>query len=122
MLKQFPTFLLFAVLSIALSLCVPGQSNADPDREIQHLMTYIENSECAFIRNDKVYDAGRAREHIQKKFKATKRWVKTTEDFIEFTATKSSMSGKPYKVQCAGQELLCADWLKTELARFRQNK
>lgn len=122
MLKEFSFHSRYILLFVALSIWFPGQSHADTDREIRHLMTYIENSECAFIRNDKVYDASRAREHIQKKFKATKRWIITTEDFIEFTATKSSMSGRPYKVQCGGRELLCADWLKTELARFRQNR
>jgi len=54
------------------------------------------------------------------KYEYTKRWIKSAEDFIKYTATKSSMSGRPYTVRCDGREILCAEWLSEELNRFRK--
>lgn len=105
-----------------LSLWLPGQGHAGSEQEISHLMAYIHSSDCTFIRNDKAYDALRAREHIRTKYQAAKRWIKSTEDFIELTATKSSVSGRPYFVQCGDLEIPCAEWLKAELARYRESR
>ena len=107
---------------LSLLLWLPGQGHAGTEQEIEHLMTYIRNSDCTFIRNDKAYDAARAGEHIQTKYKATRRWIKSTEDFIELTATRSSVSGKPYLVQCGDGEIPCAQWLKAELERYRESR
>lgn len=94
---------------------------ADMDAEIQHLKEVVGNSECIFIRNGVRYDSGDALKHIARKYKAARRHIKTTEDFIRLAATKSSMSGKPYLVRCGGSEIPCADWLRGELARYREN-
>jgi hypothetical protein len=48
-----------------------------------------------------------------------KKRVKTTEGFIKYAATKSSMSGKPYMVRCDGREMSNADWLNRELQKLR---
>ena len=60
-----------------------------------------------------------ARSHIERKYEYAKRWIRTAEQFIEHTATKSSISGEPYSVTCSGREELSSDWLKRELERFR---
>jgi hypothetical protein len=88
--------------------------------EIQHLLAYIGQSPCQFIRNDKVYDAAAARAHIQKKYDHLRSRIKTTEDFIRYAATQSSMSGKPYRIRCGDTTMPCAEWLHAELARYRQ--
>lgn len=81
----------------------------------------MESSGCLFIRNGTEYPAAEARQHLQKKldYLENKGLVDNAEDFIARAATESSMSGKPYKVNCAGQEQLSADWLKQELTRLR---
>ncbi|MBL0715276.1 MAG: DUF5329 domain-containing protein [Desulfosarcina sp.] len=89
-------------------------------REIQHLIAYIAGSDCRFIRNGKAYGGDEARKHIQKKYEYARRRIKTTEDFIRYAATQSSMSGEPYRIRCGDQTVLCADWLWAELERFRQ--
>ena len=92
---------------------------ADTTGEIDHLLRYIGSSDCIFVRNGDEYDAAGARSHIERKYNYAKRWIETTEQFIEYTATKSSVSGKPYHVICAGREEPSSAWLMRELARFR---
>lgn len=95
---------------------------ADIDAEIQHLKDFIGSSECIFIRNGVEYHSADALKHIIRKYDATRRWIKSTEDFIRLAATKSSLSGKPYKVRCGGSEMPCADWLYDELSRYREGQ
>jgi hypothetical protein len=109
-----------AFLLIAATVLVPIESQADTEIEIKHIIEYIENSKCTFIRNGKEYNTKEALEHILNKYEYTKHWIKSAEDFIKYTATKSSMSGRPYTVRCDGQEILCAEWLSEELNRFRE--
>lgn len=100
--------------------CIAVANSENTYREIQHLIDYIAGVECRFIRNGKEYGPEAARRHIQKKYEYARNRIKTTEDFIQGVASKSSISGKPYKVRCNDQIMLCADWLGAELQRFRQ--
>ena len=109
-----------AFLLIAATVLVPMESQADTEMEIKHLIEYIDNSKCTFIRNGKEYNTKEALVHIQNKYEYTKRWIKSAEDFIKYAATKSSMSGQPYTVRCDGREILCAEWLSEELNLFRE--
>ena len=109
-----------AFLLIAASALVPMESQANTEIEIKHLIEYIENSKCTFIRNGKEYSTEEALTHIQNKYEYAKRWIKSAEDFIKYTVTKSSMSGQPYTVWCNGQKILSAEWLTAELKRFRK--
>ncbi|MGD8447116.1 MAG: DUF5329 domain-containing protein [Desulfobacterales bacterium] len=112
-------------LIILMTFLMPGMVVADSDntdREIQHLMAYIAGAECRFIRNGKEYSPEAARNHIQKKYEYALNRIKMTEDFIQGIASRSSISGTPYKVRCNDQIMLCADWLGAELQRFRQKE
>ncbi|BHH84933.1 YfeK family protein [Desulforhopalus sp. 52FAK] len=93
--------------------------------EVDQLITFVETSGCQFNRNGKWYDPVEAAKHIAKKYRYVKKkgLVKTTEDFIKYAATKSSMSGKVYTVQCGDAKVVeCSSWLNTELARYRLAK
>lgn len=93
--------------------------------EVDQLISFVETSGCQFNRNGKLYDPVEAAKHIAKKYRYVKKrgLVKTTEDFIKYAATKSSMSGKVYTVQCADSEVVeCSGWLTKELARYRAEK
>lgn len=107
-------------LIILTTVLVPMESRADTEIEIKHLIDYIENSKCTFIRNGKEYNAEEALAHIQNKYEFAKSLIKSAEDFIKYTVTKSSMSGQPYTVWCDGQKILSAEWLTAELRRFRK--
>lgn len=88
--------------------------------EIDHLLGFIAASPCAFIRNGVSYDGERAVAHIKDKYEHYRSDIHSAEDFIALAATKSEMSGRPYLVQCDADPMPAADWLKKELAAFRQ--
>jgi hypothetical protein len=90
------------------------------DQEITYLLEFIEQSGCQFDRNGSVHDPAEARSHIEMKYDYAKKWISTTEDFIEYTATKSSMSGKLYHVVCNGERIPSGEWLLQALAEYRK--
>ena len=104
-------------------LALAGSALADKQSEIEHLLSYVENSGCKFERNGDRFDSHKAREHIQRKYDYVMRWassrIQSTEDFIELTATESSMSGKKYYVNCDGESQSSSEWLLEELSRYR---
>ena len=94
-------------------------SAAGTTEEIASLLIFIEQSECIFIRNGKHYDALKAREHIEKKYAYYKERMTTAEDFILYSATKSSITGKPYMVICNDENMLTSEWLYAKLDKLR---
>ena len=104
---------LLILLSFHIS-CFAGTSE-----NIASLLLFVEQSECTFIRNGKHYDALEAKEHIEKKYTYFKDRITTAEDFILFAATKSAITGEPYRVICNGVNMATSDWLKEELAELR---
>ncbi|SHH27100.1 DUF5329 domain-containing protein [Massilia sp. CF038] len=91
--------------------------------EVTQLMAAVDKSGCKFSRNGSWYSAAEARAHLQKKFDYLdkKDMLTTTESFIEKGASTSSMSGKPYEMQCPGKPAVSsAAWLTAELTRLRQ--
>jgi hypothetical protein len=105
-------FCLLMLLSFHIS-CAAGTTE-----EIESLLLFIEQSECTFVRNSNHYDALKAREHIEKKYEYYKERITTAEDFIRYSATKSSITGEPYRVICHGENIITSDWLKAELAQL----
>ena len=90
--------------------------------EIDHLIAYIQNSNCKFIRNGKAHTPDEAIQHILKKYDHFKTRIHTTEEFIELCATKSILSDQPYKIGCPNQELVeSKHWLLKELRIYRNN-
>jgi hypothetical protein len=88
---------------LVLFALVIGDTFAQESREadkIQYLISSIEALNGAkFIRNGKAYDARRAADHLRLKLKAAGDRVKTAEDFIRLCASKSSISGEPYRIR-----------------------
>lgn len=93
---------------------------ADTKSEIDHLLDFISTSKCQYIRNGTSYSAKEARDHIVKKYNYYRDDIKTAEDFIRYSATKSELSGKRYKISCSDRELKNSnEWLLDELHRYR---
>jgi hypothetical protein len=89
--------------------------------EIDHLLNFIRSSSCTIDRNGKTYVAVKAISHIEKKYAYFEDEIKTTEDFIELSATKSTMSGKYYTVRCGdGEQIKTQEWLMQELKSLRE--
>ena len=108
-------------LIVALVL-LAGTALAGTQEEIDHLLNFVANTSCKYDRNGTVHDGPEARDHINMKYEHYRKKVKTTEDFIKYSATKSLMSGKKYKIRCPGSEAgFASDWLLDELNAFREN-
>ena len=110
--------LFFAVILPATTL----HSDVPPDQvdEVQHLINYLETSDCNMVRNGKSYNGKDGAKHVRRKYDHFRDEISSTEDFIAYSATKSLMSSKLYQVQCPGQEAVpSADWLLEELEVFR---
>jgi len=96
---------------------------ADTQQEINHLLEFVANTTCQYERNGDVYDGTRAEKHIKRKYEYFKDKINSAEDFIKYSATKSTMSGKQYKIHCeniATQN--SSDWLLDELKKYRDDQ
>ena len=93
---------------------------ADQLKEVNHLLDYVKDSACTINRNGTDYPANEGVDHIKRKYDYFRSDINSSEDFIEYSATKSTMSGKYYTVSCPGKETMkTRDWLLAELKRFR---
>lgn len=91
--------------------------------EIKHLFSFIASTDCEYQRNGKSHTGKEALKHIKKKYDYFRDDIQSTEDFITYSASKSKMSGKQYKVTCPSQPTITsAEWLLTELQLFRQSQ
>ncbi|MBL8492246.1 MAG: DUF5329 domain-containing protein [Rhodocyclaceae bacterium] len=113
--------------AVALLLAAPRPAGAEPSptarQEIAHLFDYLEQSGCRFNRNGAWHSPTEARSHLDRKYQylAGKGLADTAEAFIEGAASRSSLSGKAYQVQCAGGPALDSGaWFREELARYRR--
>ena len=88
--------------------------------EIKYLLEFVSSSGCTFIRNGKAYPSEKASEHLEFKYSKVKKRIKTTEVFIEKIGSKSSMTGKKYRVSCNGNDQDAETWLKAALKSYRQ--
>jgi hypothetical protein len=89
--------------------------------EVEYLLEFVRNSDCIMERNGSRHKGDEAVSHIQRKYDYFLDDIKSTEDFIEYSATKSTMSGKYYLVICNGQAPVRAkDWLLGALQEFRE--
>jgi hypothetical protein len=90
---------------------------------IEYLLAFVKNSECRFFRNDKEHTAGEAAAHMQRKYEHFKDKIKTAEDFIRLTATKSLMTGKLYYVILKGGKKITSEaWLLQALEAYRKKQ
>ncbi len=103
------------VITIVLFISI---SSATRD-EIDHLLLFVANTQCSFIRNGDSHSGKDAVKHIQKKYAYYDDDIESAEDFIRLSATKSSMSGKKYRVKCDSLSLLSSTWLIEELETYR---
>ena len=112
---------LSAVIAAFVLLAGSGAAHAGAmDEEIDYLLNTVGASGCTFIRNGKRYAAPDAQEHLQTKRKRGKRYFSSADEFIEKIASKSSMSGKPYLIQCTdGREQPSGEWFAALLAKYR---
>lgn len=109
-------FLWCVVVSDVASADVPAGQLV----EVNHLLAYVKNSGCIINRNGSDHAAEKGVSHIESKYDYFRDDIKSTEDFIQYSATKSTMSGDYYTVTCPGENTIRTQgWLLTELKSFR---
>lgn len=118
--KSLAIFLALPWLAVSASaLAAPSPAAA---REIAGLMQSLGASRCEFNRNGNWYDAAQARTHLQRKYDylLKKNLVDSAEQFIDRAASRSSLSGKAYRVRCPDRpEQDSAGWFRDQLRRLR---
>lgn len=117
------------LLAIAALLCAASTHAAEPPgpvrAEVEGLLALLGQSECEFFRNGHWHGSAEAQSHLRMKYEQLVRrgLVRQTEDFIAGAGTKSSLSGEPYRVRCAGQPPRdSAAWLGERLRERRLDR
>ena len=114
--------LLSAFIVSAILLIHSGVACADHHDEITHLLEFMAQSDCTFIRNGKEYSGPEARDHIAGKYDYVKWRIKNTETFVRKIASRSSLSGEQYMIQCGEKGETTEQWLMDELTSYRNPK
>lgn len=113
MIRQQLKILLLVAMAAAF-----GVAHAT-EAEIEQLLQFVGSSGCGFERNGSLHAPDEAEAHLRRKLAATRGRVNDADTFIDRVASKSSWTGRPYRVTCADQKLLARDWLYNELRRIR---
>ncbi len=105
-----------AAAAQAAPLPVPARA------EVDALLARLQASGCQFNRNGSWYSGAEAKDHLLRKLEylEKKDMVRSTEQFIDLGAARSSSSGKPYMVKCgAAAPVESKAWLTAELKAIR---
>ncbi len=89
---------------LVLQAAVVHASELTMDVEIDYLLESVSDSDCVFIRNGSEHEAAAAKEHLQMKRRRGRRYYGNAEDFIDRIASRSSWSGKEYRIRCDDEE------------------
>ena len=112
---------LLLLLAIASPVNAEQVHAAQVDAEINYLLQQVETTECTFNRNGSRHKGAEAVAHIQRKYDYFKDDIKTAEDFIRTSASKSTMTRRAYTIECPEQSPVTAkSWLLEQLAKYRQ--
>jgi hypothetical protein len=115
--------LIFLLMAAPLVSADPAGGTTDLSETIQYLLDFVKNSGCRFYRNDKAHTAAKAAAHMQRKYEHFKDEIKTPEDFIRLTATRSLLTGKLYHVELGhGKNITSETWLRQALENYRQKQ
>lgn len=122
--NTFDMKLMFTLTLVLMSgFAVAADIDTTTRKEIAHLFDYLQQSDCRFGRNGSWFDTGRAVQHIDKKYQylLRKNAIRSTENFIDRAASKSSTTGRPYHVDCGDSMVVeSAIWFRDELNAYRR--
>ena len=114
-----------ALLALVLGLAAAvAQATPSPSEQklIDTLILRVSKMKTmTFMRNGNEHNAADAAKHMQAKFDHFKDDIATAEDFIDRCASRSEVTGKPYKVKMANGSMRDAnEFLNAELRALRQ--
>ncbi|CAG2153261.1 hypothetical protein LMG31506_04786 [Cupriavidus yeoncheonensis] len=121
MLVHMRTCLIVLAVSTTVT-AQAGEPNPAVRAEITSLLARLEASGCRFNRNGTWYSAPDAKHHMLVKLRyiEDRTTLASAEQFIELAGSKSSITGKPYLVQCGeASAQTSATWLTAQLNALR---
>ncbi|MCW1924376.1 DUF5329 domain-containing protein [Luteolibacter arcticus] len=107
-------FLLHACLFLAgVPLLNAAELPPEEKAKIEGLISHVAGLKGAtFIRNGKDYDAASAAKFLKGKWEAQGKQIRSATEFIEKIGTKSSTTGRAYRIKLAdGKETDCGPYL-----------
>jgi hypothetical protein len=109
------------LISLLVFVFAPRNANAESlEQTINYLLDYVAKSDATFIRNGQTHAPLEAVNHIKAKYEHFKSEIKTPEDFIRLSASKSLVTGQPYLVRTRdGKEMPLSTWLTDALKKHR---
>lgn len=111
------------MLNLLQPLAVWATPDTETATEIEYLLEYISGSECRFERNSTLHSGEDAVKHIRRKYDHFRERIDSAEAFISYSATGSTISGKPYLVYCGKDKAVkSADWLHHALDAYRETR
>lgn len=92
------------------------------DQKVERLIQLVAKMEGAtFIRNGSEHTCRQAAEHLESKWEKHRDSIKTAKGFVEELASRSGLSGQPYKIRFAdGTTKTTNEVLTTELNQLEQ--
>jgi len=118
-------FLRAALLTLLLgasALLAQATPSAAEEQMIDTLIQRVSKMNAmVFLRNGNEYTAADAAKHMQAKYDYFKKDLATAEDFIDRCASRSEVTGQPYKVKLTDGAVRDAnEFLNSELRALRQ--
>ena len=113
------------ILAIAILFALtPETARAESlEQTINYLLDYVAKSDATFVRNGQTHAPQQAVDHIKAKYEHFKNEIKTPEDFILLSASKSLLTGQPYLVRTRdGKEMHLDLWLRQALKEHQPAK
>ncbi|CAN7242391.1 MULTISPECIES: DUF5329 family protein [Variovorax] len=113
--------LLALVLGLAAALAQATPSASEQKLIDTLILRVSKMTTMTFMRNGDEHNAADAAKHMQAKFDHFKDEITTAEDFIDRCASRSEMTGKPYKIKMPNGSMRDAnEFLNAELRTLRQ--
>jgi hypothetical protein len=111
---------LLLILAVLVGLVAQVLAAESLEQTIDYLINYVGKSHATFIRNGASHTPSEAVAHIKVKYGHFKNQIKTPEDFIRLSASRSLLTGKPYLVRMPdGKEMPLDAWLTEALKEYR---
>jgi hypothetical protein len=108
------------IAAIAFATFTANAIAKDDAIEIEYLLTAVGSSNCVFIRNGTRHSAASAESHLRLKYGKTRRHIDDADEFINKLASESSWTGKPYTLECPGEQPQpTKTWLFARLSGYR---
>lgn len=110
----------FAVLSV--SKAASNAQALSEQEKIERLIKAVEAAQgLTFVRNDETHEPKAAADHLRRKYESSKQDVKTARDFVRHVASRSSVSGEPYRIRLPdGRDVPAEQWFMEKLREIER--